>query len=46
MDQETFDYWVTQGYNRIPVTKTILADVEDSALCLYETGGRPLLVFI
>ncbi|MDA8660002.1 anthranilate synthase component I [Luminiphilus sp.] len=28
MDQQTFDRWVGQGYNRIPVAKTILADVE------------------
>ena len=41
MDQETFDYWVTQGYNRIPVAKTILADVETPLSAYMKLAAGP-----
>ena len=41
MDQETFDYWVTQGYNRIPVSKTILADVETPLSAYMKLAAGP-----
>ena len=41
MDQKTFDYWVTQGYNRIPVSKTILADVETPLSAYMKLAAGP-----
>ena len=41
MDQETFDYWVAQGYNRIPVSKTILADVETPLSAYMKLAAGP-----
>ena len=41
MDQKTFDYWVAQGYNRIPVSKTILADVETPLSAYMKLAGGP-----
>lgn len=34
MNQDTFDYYIAQGYNRVPVRRTILADL-DTPLSAY-----------
>jgi len=41
MDQQTFDHWVAQGYNRIPVAKTILADVETPLSAYMKLAAGP-----
>jgi len=41
MDQKTFDDWVAQGYNRIPVSKTILADVETPLSAYMKLAAGP-----
>ena len=41
MDQQTFDDWVAQGYNRIPVSKTILADVETPLSAYMKLAAGP-----
>ncbi len=41
MDQQTFDHWVGQGYNRIPVAKTILADVETPLSAYMKLAAGP-----
>ena len=41
MDQQTFDHWVAQGYNRIPVSREVLADCETPLSAYLKLAAGP-----
>ncbi|MDG0991684.1 MAG: anthranilate synthase component I, partial [Luminiphilus sp.] len=41
MDQQTFDALIAEGYNRIPVSRTILADMETPLSAYHKFAAGP-----